>query len=65
MYLMCKMKSCGSAVGMATGYRLNDRDRSSSPDRDDSIHFSISSRVALRPTKPIQGVSGALSSGLK
>jgi hypothetical protein len=52
------MKSLGSAVGIANGCGLDDRERrSSSPGRVNNIHLSMSSRPALRLT---QWVSSAL-----
>jgi hypothetical protein len=51
-----------SAVGIATGYGIDKRGRSSSPCRV----FSTSSRPALGPTqRPIQWVTGALSPEVK
>jgi hypothetical protein len=54
-----------SAVGIATGYGLDDREgRGSSPGRVKNYYFSISSRPALGSTRPpIQWVPGALSRG--
>jgi hypothetical protein len=57
-----------STVGIATGYRLDDRGRgwSSSPSRVKNFLFSTSSRPALGPTQlPIQWVPEALSPGVK
>jgi hypothetical protein len=51
---------------MATGYRLDDRDRSLSPGGVKNFLFSASSRQALGSTQPpIQWVPGALSPGVK
>jgi hypothetical protein len=53
-----------SAVGIATGYELDDRGRGSSPGRVKNFHFSMSSRPALRSTQPpIQCVPGVFSRG--
>jgi hypothetical protein len=38
-------------VGIATGYGLNDRARSSSPDRIKNLHFSVLSKPALGSTQ--------------
>jgi hypothetical protein len=55
------------AVGIATGYRLNDRGgQSSSPGRVKNFLFSTASRPALGLTHPpIQWVPAALSPGVK
>jgi hypothetical protein len=54
-----------SAVGIATGYGLDDRVVGVRVPVG-SIIFSTASRPALRPTQPpIQWVTGALSSGIK
>jgi hypothetical protein len=46
-------KSRDSAVGMATGYGLDDRGvEVPSPSRVKNFHFSISSRPALGSTQP-------------
>jgi hypothetical protein len=62
----CKNKgSRDSAVGIATGYGLDEQGVWSSSGGK-NFHFSISSRPALGPTQPpIQWVPGALSSGVK
>jgi hypothetical protein len=53
-------------VGIATGLRAGrPSGRSSSPGRVKNSLFSMSSRPALRPTKPIQWVPGGLSPGVK
>jgi hypothetical protein len=56
-----------SAVGIATGYGMNDRwGRSSSPGRVKNFLFSTSSRPALGSTQPpVQWVPEALSSAVK
>jgi hypothetical protein len=56
-----------SAIGIATGYGLNDEGyRSSNPSRVKNFLFSTSSRLTLGPTQPpIQWVLGALSPGVK
>jgi hypothetical protein len=56
--LLCSFVICGSSVGIATAYRLNDREvKSSNPCKVKNFHFSISSRPALGSTHhPIQGV---------
>jgi hypothetical protein len=55
-----------STVGIATGYWLDDRGRSSSPSGVKNFHISISSRPALGLIlPPIQRVPGALSPGVK
>jgi hypothetical protein len=56
-----------SAIGIATGYGLDDRrGRSSSTDRVKNFLFSTSSRPVLGPTQPpIQWVMGAVSPGVK
>jgi hypothetical protein len=56
-----------SAVGIATGYGLDDRrDRSSSPGRMKNLHYSMSFRPVLESTQPpIQWVPGVLSLGVK
>jgi hypothetical protein len=41
-----------SVVGVATGYWLDDRSRTSSPGRVKSFLFSTSSRPALGPAQP-------------
>jgi hypothetical protein len=41
-----------SAVGIATGYELDDRGLSLSPGRAKNFVFSTSSRLALGPTQP-------------
>jgi hypothetical protein len=59
-------RSWDSTVSIATGYRLDDRGRSSSPSRIKNILFSALSRLVLGPTQPpIQWVPGALSSEVK
>jgi hypothetical protein len=62
------LRSWYSAVGLANGYRLDDRgvDRSSSPGRLKNFLFSTSSTLTLGSTQlPIQWVPGALSLGGK
>jgi hypothetical protein len=61
------LRSWDSAVGIASGYGLDDQgDRSSSPGSVKNGLFSRSSRPAVRPTQPpIQWVPGALSPGVK
>jgi hypothetical protein len=56
-----------SAVGIATGYTLDDRGvRVSSPGRVNNFHFSILSRPALELFKPpMQWVPEALCPGCK
>jgi hypothetical protein len=54
-------KSCGSAVGIATGYDTGrSRGHGSSPGRVKNFHFSISSKAVLGPN-PIKWVPRALS----
>jgi hypothetical protein len=55
----------GSAVGIATGYVLDDRrGQTSSPGRGEDVHFSISSRLALGPTQtPNKWVPGLKRQG--
>jgi hypothetical protein len=58
--------SRGSLVDIATGYELDDRDRSSSPGRVNNFKFPTASRLALGSTQPpIQWVPGPLSPGVK
>jgi hypothetical protein len=58
-------KSRGSAVGIATGYGLDDS-RSSSPGKVKNFHFSISSKLALGHIQPpIQLVPGTLFPDVK
>jgi hypothetical protein len=65
--LLNTVKSRDSSVGIATGYRLDDRGgRSSSPGKVKNFLFFISSRPALWTTQPpIQWVPRALSPGGK
>jgi hypothetical protein len=60
-------KSQDSAVGIATGYGLDDQGvRVRVPRGGKNFHFSLSSRPALGPTQPpIQWVPGPLSPGVK
>jgi hypothetical protein len=59
-------RSQDSAFGIATGYGLDDRGRSSSPGRVKNLLFSISSRPAMAPTQPpIEWVLGDLSPWVK
>jgi hypothetical protein len=66
MYLLLNL-SRDSAVGIATGYELDDRGvRVSSPGSGKNFLFCISSRQVLWPTQPyIQRVERALSLGVK
>jgi hypothetical protein len=62
----CVHCSIYSVVDIATGYGLDDRDRSSSPGRVKNFLLSTSSTPALGSTQPpIQWVPGALSQGGK
>jgi hypothetical protein len=55
-----------SAVGIATGYGLDDRDKSSSRGRVKNFLFCTSSRPVLGSTQPpFQWVPGAPSPGVK
>jgi hypothetical protein len=56
-----------SAVGIATGYGLDDQGVGvPRPGGGKNFYFSMSSKPALGPTQtPIQWVPGALSSGVK
>jgi hypothetical protein len=67
LFQMHELRNNKSAVGIMTGYGLNDpRGRISSPDRFKKFIFSTSSRPALGPTHPtIKSVSGVYSPGVK
>jgi hypothetical protein len=65
MYKKSK-RSRDSAVGIATGYGLEDRGSEFETRWGKNFHFSTSSRPALGPTQPpIQWISEALSPGIK
>jgi hypothetical protein len=53
--------SHSSAVGVATGYRLDHMN----PGRVTNVHFSVSSRPSLGPLAPYQWVPRAFSPGVK
>jgi hypothetical protein len=63
--LTSSLRSRDSSVGIATAYGLDDQGGgSSSPDRVNNFHFSISFRPSLGSTQsPIKWVPGALSRG--
>jgi hypothetical protein len=60
------MSSRDSAVGIATGYGLDDRRVGVGIPVGKNFHFSMSSRRAMGSTEPrIQGITGSLSPGVK
>jgi hypothetical protein len=65
-YFSCTLlkQSWVCSVGIASGYMLDKRGRSSSPGGGKNFHFSMLFRQALRPTKPpIQWIPGTSCQG--